>query len=135
MLARHAIEAAVERLQLGVRVPTRAERRIGALSQEAVALNRQLGRQAGMRFRAVLASTLEGEATLVPLFHLLRTAAMQRARGFNVAFTGLQDGTRFDLLLSRGGIEAGTGLRRHLGRGGTVVAARCLVASCGSDRS
>jgi hypothetical protein len=42
----------------------------------------------------------------MPLFHLLRLAALHRARGFTVQFAGLEDGAPFDLLLSRGHIEA-----------------------------
>jgi len=42
----------------------------------------------------------------VPLFHLLRTAAIQRRNGFEVAFAGLQDDAPFDLLLWRDGVEA-----------------------------
>ena len=53
-----------------------------------------------------LRDALRGEATLVPLFHLLRTAVMQRSRGFDVAFAGLEDGAPFDLLLTRDRAEA-----------------------------
>ncbi|MFC7553782.1 hypothetical protein ACFQU7_18465 [Pseudoroseomonas wenyumeiae] len=49
---------------------------------------------------------LTGEQTLIPLFHLFREAARQRARGFTVHFTGLTEGTSYDLLLERGGVEA-----------------------------
>ena len=49
--------------------------------------------------------SLDGEATLVPLFHLLRTAVLQRARGFEVRFAGLE-GECFDLLIARDGAAA-----------------------------
>jgi hypothetical protein len=49
---------------------------------------------------------LTGEATLIPLFHLLRTAAMHRGRGFEVRFTGLAEGTPHDLEITRGGVTA-----------------------------
>ena len=50
--------------------------------------------------------TMSGEHTLVPLFHLVRTAMMQEARGFSVTFSGFEDGTSYDLLLRRDGVEA-----------------------------
>jgi len=43
---------------------------------------------------------------LVPLFHLLRTAALQGSRGFKVTFPGLERGAPYDLLIARGGSEA-----------------------------
>ena len=42
----------------------------------------------------------------MPLFHLLRTAALHRDRGFEVAFAGLEEGAPFDLMLARNGVEA-----------------------------
>jgi hypothetical protein len=59
-----------------------------------------------MRFRAALAAAMENEATLLPIFHLLRTVALQRKRGFEVHFAGFADGASFDLLLHRQGVEA-----------------------------
>ncbi|MEJ1976116.1 MAG: hypothetical protein WDN49_08450 [Acetobacteraceae bacterium] len=58
------------------------------------------------RLRAALHAATLSANTLVPAFHLLRTAALQRNRGFDVAFTGLENATSFDLLLSRDGHEA-----------------------------
>jgi hypothetical protein len=49
---------------------------------------------------------LTGHATLVPLFHLIRTAALLRARGFAVRFDGLLDGATYDLLITRDGAVA-----------------------------
>jgi hypothetical protein len=56
--------------------------------------------------RARLRLALRGDGTLVPLFHLLRTAALQRARGFDVTFPGLAEGAPYDLLIARGTLEA-----------------------------
>ena len=49
---------------------------------------------------------LSGQNTLIPLFHLVRTAMLQRSRGFSVAFSGLEDDTPHDLLIRRDTIEA-----------------------------
>ncbi|MFC3123476.1 hypothetical protein ACFOD4_00260 [Pseudoroseomonas globiformis] len=105
---RHALELILTRLarpQDGVR-PNRAERRILALAREAVALADTLPEPPRERLRQRLLEGLVGEATLIPLFHMLREAMRQRARGFTVHFTGLTDGTPHDLLLEYGGITA-----------------------------
>ncbi|WP_431268295.1 hypothetical protein [Dankookia sp. P2] len=49
---------------------------------------------------------LTGPATLIPFFHLLRTAALLRERGFSVAFDGLAEDAPYDLLVERGGARA-----------------------------
>ncbi len=53
-----------------------------------------------------LRAGLTGQNTMVPVFHLVRTALLQQSRDFDVAFTGLEQGTPNDLLLRRGGTEA-----------------------------
>lgn len=73
---------------------------------EIVALERQLSAAGRDCLAAALQAGLTGEATLVPVLHLMRTAALQRRRGFTVHFAGIQDGAPFDLLLSRDGAEA-----------------------------
>ena len=63
--------------------------------------------QAGrIRLEAVLAQAMQGAGNLIPLFHIMRTASLQKQRGFSVGFEGLDDGAPFDLLLSRQGHEA-----------------------------
>ncbi len=52
--------------------------------------------------RESLRAGLGGDGTLFPVFHLLRTAALQAARGFSVTFPGLEDDAPYDLLISRG---------------------------------
>ena len=47
-----------------------------------------LRRTAEGRLRERLRAALAGDGTLVPLFHVLRTAALQASRGFSVAFAG-----------------------------------------------
>jgi len=104
---RHAIELTLERLRHRPdRSFTPAERRVVELAGELVLLAGDLGADGRRRLIGWLRRSLEGPETLVPLFHLLRTAALQRSRGFAVHFAGLQDGAPFDLLLRRDRAEA-----------------------------
>jgi hypothetical protein len=104
---RHGLELAIERLRgMLSRPPSVAEQRAAQLAADAVLLHRQLGARGRARLNDCLASALTDDGTLVPLFHLLRTANLQRARGFGVAFAGLERGAPFDLLISRGALHA-----------------------------
>jgi hypothetical protein len=73
-----------------------------AFAEEAVRLAAALPTPARGRLRERIEAALSGDETLVPLFHLIRTALMQRARGYDVAFTGLTDGTPWDLTITAG---------------------------------
>jgi hypothetical protein len=108
MLQRHAIEITLERLRMAEpgRSPTVAERHLLALAGEAVAVLGGLSANGRARMLVALHAALEDDGTLVGLFHLLRTAALQRVRGFAVRFAGLEDEAPFDLLISRNGSEA-----------------------------
>lgn len=99
VLARAAEGGARARLSL-------AERRVLAFAQEAVRLARSLPEAPRARLRALLHEGLTGEATLMPLFHLLRSAALYRARGFAVEFAGLAEDAPFDLRITREGMTA-----------------------------
>lgn len=104
---RHGLELALERLRRGPGRPaSMTEVRLLGLVAETVAAARRLRPAGRARLRAQLRAALSGVQTLVPLFHLVRTAALQRARGFAVTFAGLEDAAPFDLLLSRDGSEA-----------------------------
>jgi hypothetical protein len=104
---RHALELTLDRLNRGAGRPrSEAERRLLALAQETAATARMLSAAGRARLRARLRAALDGEGTLAPLFHLIRTAALQRARGFSVSFAGLEEEAPFDLLLRREGVEA-----------------------------
>lgn len=107
-LQRHCIEFAIDRLQrqLPNRPLSQAERCIVTHATAAVALFDALPNAGRLRLAALLRSALVDGACLVPAFHLLRTASMQRSRGFAVAFAGLEDAAPFDLLLHRDGMEA-----------------------------
>jgi len=104
---RHGLELAVERLRRTlVRPPTEAELRAGQLAAYTVGLYRRLGARGKARLRHRIALALTDDETLLPLFHLLRNAELQRGRGFEVSFAGLDAGAPFDLLISRGAVQA-----------------------------
>ncbi len=108
MAQRHAAEITLERLRRNglSRAPTLAERHTVTLAGEITTVFAGLSRSGRSRMRAALRTALTGDNTLVPIFHLMRTAALQRSRGFSVRFSVFEDSAPFDLLLSRAGIEA-----------------------------
>jgi hypothetical protein len=105
---RHALELTLTRLAdpdaLAKASP--ADRHAAAFAREAVQLAAKLPAGPRKRLRDRIEAALTGDGTLIPLFHVLRTAAMQRARGFDVTFTGLTEETPWDLLLTRDGATA-----------------------------
>ncbi len=105
---RHALEFALARAAepRAVAKAGPAERRILAFAQDAVRLARSLPAEPRARLRSLLAEGLTGEATLIPLWHLLRSAALYRERGFSVDFAGLAEGAPFDLRITRDGAVA-----------------------------
>jgi len=104
----HALELTVERLRRpGRNAPaTPAELRVAALAAGLVDMEASLSAAGRRRLDAKFTEAMQLEGTLVPLFHLVHTAALQRARGFEVSYAGLDEGAPFDLLLARDGIEA-----------------------------
>lgn len=105
---RHALEFAIARAAdpASAAKAGPAERRVLAFAQDAVRLARLLPAAPRARLRALLAEGLTGEATLIPLWHLLRSAALYRDRGFAVDFAGLAEGAPFDLRITRDGMVA-----------------------------
>ncbi len=107
ILQRHVSELAIERLRRRLnREPSPAERRVAALAGDAARLAETLCPEGRDRLLNSLQASTRDQATLIPLLHVLRTAALQRSRGFEVQFAGLEDGSPFDLLLTRNGAEA-----------------------------
>jgi hypothetical protein len=108
LVNKHVIEVTIERRnRAGFEAPiTPSDRCVIALAREAVTVDQSLSAAGRARFRESLAAAMVNDATLVPVFHLLRTAALQRSRGFHVHFAGLEDNASFDLLLTRDGAEA-----------------------------
>ena len=105
---RHVVELTINRwLRAGRnRPPSVAELRIADLAADASRLFDELPEGSRDRFRSRLRRAAIGDNTLIPSFHVMRIAQMQRARGFDVAFAGLADEASFDLLLHRDGHEA-----------------------------
>jgi hypothetical protein len=105
---RHALELMLAKLAdpKALARASAAERRVAGFAHEAVQLAARLPKPSRDRLQEQIEAALTGEATLVQVFHLLRTAAMHRARGFDVAFTGLAEGTPHDLVISREGVSA-----------------------------
>ncbi|MGE4046540.1 MAG: hypothetical protein AB7F35_16900 [Acetobacteraceae bacterium] len=104
---RHAVELVIERLRRPLRrTPSAAEHRLGQLAAGAAALARLSGGKLRGGLERALSKALTGEATLIPLFHQMRTAAMHEARGFTVRFAGLEEDAPYDLLLRRDRVEA-----------------------------
>jgi hypothetical protein len=108
ILQRHAIELALDRLRKpGLnREPTTAELRIAAIGAEAARLSGGLGRVGRQKLRHAFQAALAEGGSLVPVFHLVRTALLQASRGFDVGYAGLEDAAPFDLLIQRDGVAA-----------------------------
>ena len=106
-LQRHLLELTIDRLtRAGDRALAPSETAIIRLAQATTALAASLAPDGRARLLAEIRAALADESTLVPLFHLIRTAAMQRERGFAVRFAGFADAAPFDLLITREGVEA-----------------------------
>jgi hypothetical protein len=104
---RHALELAIERLRGPLQRPPSTPELHGArLAGEAVALANRLTAHGRAGLQERLRACLSDHGTLMPLFHLLHTAVLQRRRGFQVSFPGLEQDASYDLLLARGKAEA-----------------------------
>src|SRR3954467_14502145 len=105
---RHALELALSRLsdRRALAKATATERLLCALAQDAVALADSLPPAGRARLQDRVLTGLAGRATLIPIFHLLRTARLLRARGFSLRFDGLAEAAPYDLLAERDGATA-----------------------------
>ena len=105
---RHALELALARL--ADRTPnSRAgavDRLLCLLAHEAVEMAAALPVASRGRLREEILAGLTGEATLIPLFHRLRTAALLRRRGFSLSFDGISADASYDMLAERDGATA-----------------------------
>jgi hypothetical protein len=108
MQQRFAVEIAIERMLRHGRnePPSPREVAVLGLAEEWCDTAGDLTPDGRDRLRTALRSALHDAGTLVPLFHLARTARLHRARGFAIAYAGLDGQASFDLLLSRAGAEA-----------------------------
>jgi hypothetical protein len=98
-------ECAIEKAERGQKL-TAGETAVCALAAQLPELYDSLSASGQNRLRNRLDSALDGEATIMPLLHLLHTAQLQRMRGFAVAFSGFEDATAFDLLITRNEVSA-----------------------------
>jgi len=104
----HVLELIIERLRRpGRNTPlTQIDRRVATLAAELVAMADSLTEAGRNRLDLALAEAMRGPNNLVPLFHTIRAASLQRQRGFEVGFCGLDEGAPFDLMIASGGVEA-----------------------------
>ena len=107
-LQRHCIELTLERLRVRplARPASAAERCIAGYAADAVARLDLVAPRGRDGLLATYRAGLAGNETLVGPFHLLRTAGLQAARGYEVQFAGLEDGAPFDLLIANETAEA-----------------------------
>ncbi len=108
LLQRYAVEIMLERLRRQdiEATPGSTAAAVLGLARETAAVHSRLSRSGRVAMRAGLRACLEGENTLIPVLHLVRTAAAQRARGFGVEFSGYEAAAPYDLLIRRDGVEA-----------------------------
>jgi hypothetical protein len=102
---RFAAEFAIEKSRRGIKLHA-AEQALVEHAEALAALHRRLPAAGRARLAANLAAALDGNATIIPLLHLVRTAALQERRGFAVSHTGLVEGAPHDLLITRDGAAA-----------------------------
>jgi hypothetical protein len=102
---RHALELTLARIADRT-TNSRAgavERLLCLLAHEAVEMAAALPEASRPRLRAEILAGLTGEATLIPLFHRLRTAALLRRRGFTLRYDGFAEGATYDFSAERDG--------------------------------
>jgi hypothetical protein len=104
---RHGVELTLEKLrrQPGAR-PSAADMLLGRIAGHIPEIMAELTPRGRDKLIEQLWLGLSGQSTLIPVFHLMRTAMLQRSRGFSVTFSGLEDDTPHDLVLRRDEIEA-----------------------------
>ena len=104
---RHGVELSLEKLRRQPdAIPSVAEELLGRIAVEIPRIATELTTKGRKRLIEQLQLGLSGQNTLIPVFHLIRTALLQRSRDFTVSFTGLEDKTPHDLLLQRDRLEA-----------------------------
>jgi len=102
---RFAAECAIEKARRGQPLAA-PESALVELATRIPTLFDSLNAPGRKRLHATLDEALSGDATLMPILHLLHTAGLQQSRGFETQFTGLADGTPYDLLITRDGVPA-----------------------------
>jgi hypothetical protein len=104
---RHSLELTIDKLRRPRdKALTQGERLVERIASEIQPIAEGLSAAGRANLVEQVRTALTGRNTLVSIFHLIRTAMMQQARGFTVRFSGLEDGTPHDLLLQRNGATA-----------------------------
>lgn len=104
---RHVLELSLEKLRRQPDAPMSiTETLLEAIAREIPLIAASLTPRGRSRLIEQLHLGLTGQNTLIPVFHLVRSAMLQRSRGFAVTFPGLEERTPHDLLLTRDEIEA-----------------------------
>lgn len=105
IVQRHIIEITLERLRRGCRsrATTGHEQAIVEMAGELCAASQWLQAAGRKRLRETIVAGLQGDDSLMPIFHLARTALRHRRRGFEVSYTGFAEQTAHDLVISRDG--------------------------------
>ena len=104
---RHGVELSLEKLRRQpFAKPSAAEALLGCIAAELPRIAAELTPSGRERLVEQLRLGLSGQNTLIPVFHLIRTAMLQQSRDFTVVFSGFENGTPHDLLLTRNKIEA-----------------------------
>jgi hypothetical protein len=95
---RHGVELTLEKLRRHPHTsPSVTEALLGQIASEIPHIAAELTQRGRDRLVDQLRRGLGEQNTLIPVFHLVRTAMTQRARGFSVAYSGLDDGSPHDL--------------------------------------
>jgi hypothetical protein len=104
---RHCVELSLDKLRRssGARLSV-TEALLGQIAAEIPLIATELTQLGRDRLIERIRLGLSGQNTLIPVFHLIRSALLQRARGFTVTFPGLEKATPHDLLLTRNETEA-----------------------------
>ncbi len=105
MASKFAAECAIEKARRGQPLNA-AETAFVELATRLPALHASLNAAGRAKLGETLEARLIGDETIIPLLHLVYTADLQKSRGFEVSFTGLDQGTPFDLLIERDGAQA-----------------------------
>jgi len=103
--SRFAAECAIEKARRGQAL-TAAETSLVELATRLPDLHESLSGEGQGRLGEALEAALVGDHTIGGLLHLVYTAGLQKARGFEVEFAGLAAAAPFDLLIKRDGAEA-----------------------------
>jgi hypothetical protein len=104
---RFAIELMIERLRKRPqRTLSAPETRVAELATALVREMEDMPASGRALFQSRLSDALTSDQSLISIFHLMRTATLQRSRGFAVSFGALQDNAPFDLLVHRDSSEA-----------------------------